>query len=53
MVYKESYEMIKLTTNKTKSINQSSYQKMIDLINASGPMQRQFTLQTLNHKGGF
>lgn len=52
MVYKESYEMIKLTTNKTKSINQSSYQKMIDLINSSGPMQRQFTLYTLNQKDG-
>ena len=53
MVYKESYEMIKLTTNKTTTtITTNSYQKMIDLINASGPMQRQFTLHTLNHKGG-
>ena len=49
MIYKESYQLIKLTTNKTKTINPSGYQKMINLINSSGPIDRQFTLNTLNH----
>lgn len=49
MVYKESHEMIKLTTNKTKST--TNYQKMIDLINSSGPMDTQFTMYALNHTG--
>jgi hypothetical protein len=50
MVYKESYEMIKLTTTKSSN-NSINYQKMINLINSSGEMDRQFTLHTLNHKG--
>jgi hypothetical protein len=50
MVYKESYEMIKLTTTKSSN-NSINYQKMINLINSSGPMDRQFTLHTLNHTG--
>lgn len=52
MVYKESYEMIKLT-NAGQTTTTNNYQKMIDLINASGPMQIKFTLHTINQKKGF
>ena len=51
MVYKEYYEIIKLTTNKTKSTTTTSYQKMIDLINSSGAIDTQFTLHAINHTG--
>jgi hypothetical protein len=55
MVYKEYYEIIKLTTNKPKSATTTtattSYQKMIDLINSSGAIDTQFTLHAINHTG--
>jgi hypothetical protein len=51
MVYKEYYEIIKLTTNKTKPTTTTSHQKMIDLINSSGAIDTQFTLHAINHTG--
>ena len=58
MVYKEYYEVLKLT-NKTKTTTTTttnkktttSYQKMIDLINSSGAIDTQFTLHAINHTG--
>ena len=54
MVYKEYYEIIKLTTNKTKpttTTTTTDYQKMINLINSSGAIDTQFTLHAINHTG--